>query len=542
MAYNAGLHEILTTRLWDIHPMACQAYRQRMEANFIGHIPLVMERESDERPFMLSSREAFQEKVYVGDADYVQWRNDLDEEDRIINVVSLNGPVTRGGGACSYGSKEIRDMLMESAGQPQIIGHIIRIDSPGGSAASKYDFEQGIAAARAAGQKVIASIDGNCCSAAYALASLCDEIYFTHPNNEIGCIGTMAAFMISASGDENAITKEKYVELYAEGSPYKNREFRAAAEGDYSLILSDLERSAKDFKAIVKEMRPFVTEEQLLGDTYMAGEVVGTLVDGQKNFLQCVDRMLEICGYEVPKNDNQVQEDPDNQEEPDSVTPDTEQREETQELSDTKNLNQKEMNKQYAMIQNALGLAELASDSKNALYLNEAQCDMLESHLEVCGQRSDALDAKMDEIAALNARIAEIENEHTCALESLKAEHAKAFEDFTAEKSSEVELLKSEHLKQMEAKDAEMAEKANGFNAQIADLQAKLEASNSALAAKEAEIKELENAGTQQPQTEAPADNSLEAETKVDGRVCKPGMSPKERREALEKQYGRPRC
>ena len=121
-------------------------------------------------------------------------------------------------------------------------------------------------------------------------------------------------------------------------------------------------------------------------------------------------------------------------------------------------------------------------------------------------------------------------------------EAAKAFEDFTAEKSSEVELLKSEHLKQMEAKDAEMAEKANGFNAQIADLQAKLEASNSALAAKEAEIKELENAGTQQPQTEAPADNSLEAETKVDGRVCKPGMSPKERREALEKQYGRPRC
>ena len=542
MAYNAGLHEILTTRLWDIHPIACRAYRQRMEANIVGHIPFVMERESDERSFMLSSREAFQEKVYVGDADYVQWRNDLDEEDRIINVVSLNGPVTRGGGACSYGSKEIRDMLMESAGQPQIIGHIIRIDSPGGSAASKYDFEQGIAAARAAGQKVIASIDGNCCSAAYALASLCDEIYFTHPNNEIGCIGTMAAFMISASGDENAITKEKYVELYAEGSPYKNREFRAAAEGDYSLILSDLERSAKDFKAMVKEMRPFVTEEQLLGDTYMAGEVVGTLVDGQKNFLQCVDRMLEICGYEVPKNDNQVQEDPDKQDEPDSVTPDTEQREETQELSDTKNLNQKEMNKQYAMIQNALGLAELASDSKNALYLNEAQCDMLESHLEVCGQRSDALDAKMDEIAALNARIAEIENEHAGALESLKAEHAKAFEDFTAEKSSEVELLKSEHLKQMEAKDAEMAEKANGFNAQIADLQTKLEASNSALAAKEAEIKELENTGTQQPQTEAPADNSLEAETKVDGRVCKPGMSPKERREALEKQYGRPRC
>lgn len=542
MAYNAGLHEILTTRLWDIHPIACRAYRQRMEANIVGHIPFVMERESDERSFMLSSREAFQEKVYVGDADYIQWRNELDEEDRIINVVSLNGPVTRGGGACSYGSKEIRDMLIETAEQPQIMGHIIRIDSPGGSASSKYDFEQGIAAAKAAGKKVIASVDGNCCSAAYALASLCDEIYFTHPNNEIGCIGTMAAFMISASGDENAITKEKYVELYAEGSPYKNREFRAAAEGDYSLIQADLERSAKDFKAMVKEMRPSVTEEQLLGDTYMAGEVVGTLVDGQKTFSQCVDRMLEICGYEVPKKDSQELEDPEKQEEPDGVSPDTEQRKETQELLDNENLNQTEMNKQYAMIQNALGLAELASDSNNALYLNEAQCDMLESHLEICGQRSDALDAKMDEIAALNARIAEMEKNHAEALDALKAEHGKAFEDFTAEKAGEVDALKNEHLKAMEAKDAEMAEKESGFNAQIADLQAQIEASKSAMEAKEAEIRELESAGTQQPQAEAPADNSLEATTKVDGRVCKPGMSAKERREALASQYGRPRC
>ena len=150
--------------------------------------------------------------------------------------------------------------------------------------------------------------------------------------------------------------------------------------------------------------------------------------------------------------------------------------------------------------------------------------------------------AKMDEIAALNARIAEMEKNHAEALDALKAEHGKAFEDFTAEKAGEVDALKNEHLKAMEAKDAEMAEKESGFNAQIADLQAQIEASKSAMEAKEAEIKELERAGTQQPQAEAPADNSLEATTKVDGRVCKPGMSAKERREALANQYGRPRC
>lgn len=538
MAYNAGLHEILATRLWDIHPMAYRGYRQRMEANLVGHIPFIMEREVDEGPYMLSSREAFQEKVYVGDADYVSWRNELDEEDRIINVVSISGPITRGGGACSYGSKEIRDMLMDLSGNTQVMGHIFSIDSPGGSASSKYDFEQAIAAVREAGQKTIAHIDGNACSAAYALASLCDEIYYTHPSNEVGCIGTMAAFGMNRHGDENAITKEKYVELYAEGSPYKNREFRAAAseEEDYSLIQADLDRSAEDFKNMVRAMRPNVTDEQLLGDTYPAGEVEGTLVDGQKTMSQCVDRMLELCGYEpvaAPQEPQPTASEPVMQ---------SEEAEETNYTETNDNLNPTEMNKQYINIQNALGQAELGSDAKNALYLNEAQCDALEAHLVTCGQRSDALDAKMNEIEALNARIAEMEKAHAEALEALKVENQKALEDFTAEKNAEMEALKGEHQQALEAKDAEMAEKQASFDATVAEMQGKLDEANSALEAKEAEIKEMENAGTQQPQAEAPADNSLEAETKTDSRVCKPGMTAKQRREALKKQWGRPSC
>lgn len=538
MAYNAGLHEILTTRLWDIHPMAYRAYRQRMEANLVGHIPFVMEREVDEGPYMLSSREAFQEKVHVGDAEYVAWRGELDEEDRIINVISVNGPITRGGGACSYGSKDIRDMLMDLSANSQVMGHIFSIDSPGGSANSKYDFEQAIAQVRAAGQKTIACIDGNACSAAYALASLCDEIYYTHPNNEVGCIGTMAAFGMNKNGDENAITKEKYVELYAEGSPYKNREFRAAAEGDYSLIEADLNRSAEDFKGMVKTMRPNVTDEQLLGDTYKASEVEGTLVDGMKDMAQCVDRMLELCGY-ARQEDAQTLEDPEAGEPLEEPEKDSKEEIDNSE-TDNNNLNQTEMNKQYINIQNALAQVELGSDAKNALYLNEAQCDMLDAHLASCEQRSDALDAKMNEIEALNARIAEMEKAHAEALTALKVENQKALEDFTAEKNAEMEALKGEHQQAIEGKDAEMAEKQASFDARIAELQGKIDEANGALEAKEAEIKELENVGTQQPQAEAPADNSLDAETKTDSRVCKPGMTAKERREALQKQWGKP--
>lgn len=543
MAYNAGLHEILATRLWDIHPMAYRGYRQRMEANLVGHIPFVMEREVDEGPYMLSSREAFREKVYVGDADYVAWRNELDEDDRIINVVSVSGPITRGGGACSYGSKDVRDMMDELSGNTQVIGHIFSIDSPGGSADSKYDFEQGIAKAREAGQKTIACIDGHACSAAYALASLCDEIYYTHPNNEVGCIGTMAAFSMNVSGDENAITRERYVEMYAEGSPYKNREFRELAEGNYGPIMADLNRSAEDFKAMVRGMRPSVTDEQLLGDTYLAGSVEGTLVDGQKNLSQCVDRMLELCGY-AQADGAQTLEDP-NAEEEDSVEgpeQDEKAKVEDNETETDDNLNQTEMNKQYINIQNALGQAELGSDAKNALYLNEAQCDALEAHLVTCEQRSDALDAKMNEIEALNARIADMEKAHAEALEALKVANGKALEDLAAEKDAAMETLKGEHAQALEAKDSEMAEKQASFDAQLAEMQGKLDEANEAMAAKEAEIKELEEAGTQQPLAAAPEDNSVKADSKADNRVCKPGMTAKERREALAKQWGRPQC
>ena len=48
-------------------------------------------------------------KDYVGDADRIVEWEDLEDEDRIVSIVRLNGVMTRGGGACSYGSMDIRN-------------------------------------------------------------------------------------------------------------------------------------------------------------------------------------------------------------------------------------------------------------------------------------------------------------------------------------------------------------------------------------------------------------------------------------------------
>ena len=536
MAYNKGLHEILSTRFWDIHPAAHQAYRQQIEQNMLGHVPFVMEADNFQMPFMLSAKSGFTEKVYVGNAERIGRWYDLDETDQIVNVIPVDGPITRNGGACSYGSREIRDMLKDTSEMPQVLGHIFVIDSPGGSAQSKYDFEQGIGYVREKGQKTIALVDGDACSAAYALASLCDEIYFVNANNVVGCIGTMCGFYVQKHGDVNAITQEKYVELYDEDSPFKNREFREAAEGNYAPLLEELHKSGKDFREMVKMRRPGVSEEQLKGDTYTAGEVVGSLVDGMSDFQTCVDRILETANLQrvEPLNQEPVEVPEEPEDEPDDSHKDIQE-------DIQNNQNQTEM-KNYSKIQAALGLNALESDKHDALYLNAEQCEALENHLATCEQNADTLDAKMAEIGNLNATIEQMKSEHAEELTAAAESHEQAIEAVKAEHNEAMEVMKAEHASIIEAMKAEQEEAMAKLNEQVAELQGQLETANSSVAELEAEVKELSEKGEEPEVPEAPADNSVSAQVATDGRVCKPGMTAAERREALKKAWGKPSC
>lgn len=536
MAYNKGLHEILSTRLWDIHPAAHQAYRQQIEQNMLGHIPFVMEADNFQMPFMLSSKSGFMEKVYVGNAERIKYWYDLDEEDQIVNVIPVDGPITRNGGACSYGSREIRDMLKDASEMPQVLGHIFVIDSPGGSAHSKYDFEQGIAFVREKGQKTIALVDGDADSAAYALAALCDEIYYVNPKNVVGCIGTMCGFYVQKHGDVNSVTQEKYVELYDEDSPFKNREFREAAEGNYAPLLEDLHKSGEDFRNMVRTRRPGVTEEQLKGDTYSAGEVVGSLVDGQGDLQSCVDRILASANLQrtEPSHAEPVVVPEEPEDEPNDLHQDIQ--DEIQ-----YNQNQTEM-KNYSKIQAALGLNALESDKHDALYLNAEQCEALENHLATCEQNADTLDAKMAEIGTLNATIEQMKSDFTGELAAMTEGNEKALEAVKAEHQEAMDAMKAEHEAALEAMKAEQEEALKQLNEQVAELQGQLETANNSVAELEAEVKQLSEEGVQPETPEAPVDNGMTAQVETDGRVCKPGMTAAERREALKKAWGKPSC
>jgi ClpP class serine protease len=472
-----------------------------------------------EGSFITSASKQFQDRLFVDDAEWVEWMNDLQPDDRIINVLNIGGPITRDGGACSYGSRDHRDWLMKAADMEQVIGHIIIINSGGGSAMSKYDYEQAIDYIHSKGQKVIAFIDGMAASAAYAVACMCDEVYVMNLGNQVGCIGSMCAFYLQRHGDVNPNTLEKYVEVYAKGSPYKNRETRDAAGENYESLIKMLDKSADDFKNLVRKNRPNVTEEQLLGDTYQAEEVVGSLIDGQKTFEECVDRLLEISGYAMVDGVLTY-----------TGISETDPKEKETDNKDI-NLNQNyDMGKEYPKIMAAAGAHALISDKEDAVYLHKDLCETLEAHLTAAENVENALSAKTAEVVALTEKLNAMETAHAEAIEKLNADHAAA-----------IDTMKSEHetaLKDAADKaEGEMADLKAEHEKTVNELSDKLAAAEKSAADKDAEIAELAGSATPVNKGEAPVDNATGARSQVreSVSVIRPGMTAKESREALAK-------
>lgn len=317
------LKEVLTTLVWNIEYTQGSLLARTLRANLLSHSPIdaqvtydkttqqmevlvckAADRKKFERenatkliaqPMFKERAELFTSKVMVGNArSIISWLDELEEDDQVINLLHIDGPITRNGGACSYGSKDIRDQLLYCAGMPNCIGHILVLDSPGGSAFSSNDFEQGTDAAREAKQPSIGLIDGICGSACFDLSTMLDEVYYTHPKDVIGSIGTYMNDFTLKNGDQNTITQEVFREVYADVSEDKNLIFRQLAEGDESGVKEWVNKFAQEFRDRVKARRPQTPEDWLKGKTLDAAETVGIWTQGQSDLQGCIERILAL--------------------------------------------------------------------------------------------------------------------------------------------------------------------------------------------------------------------------------------------------------
>jgi len=299
---NIGLLNILKTVSWDFRRDMAQSYANALKNAIELHIP--NDKEIHESFFLskkgsATARGNFEDKLYVGNIHRIEshlyWNDEeLADDDQIVNVVVIDGPVTRDGGGCSYGTKDYRDQVMYANTIPQVIGHIFWINTPGGESACRNDYEMMIADCRKNGKATVAFVDGMCCSSGVNLASRCDRTIVMNPKDDFGCIGSMAAFWATPDG---AVDRDgtRYIEIVGDESPDKNDWYREAAQGNYEKLRALINKDTEEFHQTVRENRPLVKDEMLTGKVFEAQEVMPALVDEIGDMNRAIECVFELA-------------------------------------------------------------------------------------------------------------------------------------------------------------------------------------------------------------------------------------------------------
>lgn len=519
-----GLFEILTEKKWMVSPDFVHGIRKSLEHNLNTHAAFSKpEKNCGYVTAVSADGSIYYPKEYQISEDGKQvkpnWALDFEKEQTFpfVSVLTIDGPITRNGGGCSYGSIDHRDMMMRAANHPLCRGHVFVINTPGGSAWAKNDYEQAILYARSLGQPVIAFVDGMCDSAGMYLASLCDERYYMNPKNEIGCIGVMAAFYTEADGSTNQFTNETYHELYDPESFDKNRALRDIAnDGKDEELVKELAELGVEFRSDVNKACPNATDEHLHGKVFNAEDVKGILMDGQSSFMEVVQRAFKLYDgrAELINREQTVepQNEPENDPEPEKPTA----------TNTNTNINMEK----YPLICKACGLqaGEIAVTEEGA-YMNASLLDSLEAHMKEAEQKvTDAeqkattaenalaeLQGKFDELSANVNAVNEAKEVAETALAQANEAHSTELSDLNAQHTEAI-AKKDDELKALaEAKDKEIAR----LTAEKTDAEANLQGAKDALATaeqtiadKQAQIAALTNeAGEELNSGEAPENN-----------------------------------
>lgn len=430
-------------------------------------------------------------KIWMGDADYINRYRDLDDDDCIVNVVRLTSAMTRGGGECSYGSLELRDIIMEAADVDKCIGQIIYCRTPGGSASTLRDFRMAIDYAHSKGQKVYMFCDGDVASGGAFLSAMCDGVYFMNPDDEIGSIGMYSAFFTMKDGAKNSITDEDYHEYYCTKSPEKNKWYRDAANGDMETVAKEAEEFLDELLADLKADRPSILDEQMKGGMYKMRDVVGSLVDGQST----MDELAQMIYNEWYSRNNNA-----------SATAGDRQ----------SNNNQKNiMSKQYVQISAFIGNpVALECDKDGGVYLQSHEADVLEAKIPTVAGREMELAKQVMELKARLSDAQKLAETVTAERDGLKQqvdELQKQLEG--AVPGDDVSALKQElegakaSLATAEFENASLKEQLNTVNGELEESRQAVEDLNAKVAAYEA------GPGKGQGQGEAPKTNGMQPKT-----------------------------
>ena len=504
-----GLYEILTEKWWMVNPDFVHGIRKAWEKSLNEHAEFVKPKkvcgyvtaESQEGGTYYPEEYQISED---GKQVRGNWTLGLPEDDEraqnfpFVSVLTVDGPITRNGGYCSYGSIDHRDMMMRAADHPLCRGHLFIINTPGGSAWAKNDYALAIDYAHSKGQKVISLTDGMCDSAGMYLASLCDERYYLNPKDQVGCIGVMAAFYTLANGSKDKYTDETYHEEYDPESFDKNKAYRDIAnKNDNKELVKELTELGVEFRADVKKACPNAKDEHLHGKVFNAEDVKGILMDDQSTFMGCVKRCFDLYNgtAEPIKREASIKKPEPEENEPEQASSSTVQ--ENHQHTNTKN---KIDMANYPLINAACGMKEGEIEVKEeGAFMNAPLLDSLEASLKA--NKQQVADAEQKATTA-EQKLADLQAKHDALAETIaqKDEEIKNLKEAKAKADEDIKALNDAKAKADEEK-AKVDE-------ELKTAQASLATAQQTIADKDAQIAELnENPGEEPAQGAAPQNN-----------------------------------
>lgn len=286
------LLEIAMTKFWMAYPPYFNALRQLVQDNIAERKLLSSEDFAKRQPFHMGITPSGEVVRMEAPGSEVIHSEDTPEVQTFVAILPVCGPITHNGDACSYGSIDLRDAMIEAANQDGCAGVVLYINSGGGSADAIADIKYAIDYVHQHDLKVTAFIDGMCASAAYYFAVLCDEICYMNEKDQVGSIGAFAAFYTQKDGEKNEYTNETFHVVYADQSYDKNKWYREATDGNYDVIKEELNKINEEFITDVKTARPNAKDEHLHGAMFNASAVQGILVDSQSTLEDCCTRLV----------------------------------------------------------------------------------------------------------------------------------------------------------------------------------------------------------------------------------------------------------
>lgn len=284
----------------------------------------------------------------------------------VVNVVPLKGVMFKNDQECGpKGTRTIGNRLLSADADPLVLGHIIVIDSPGGTVEA---VEEILPVFSQLNKPVVGFIDGMMCSAALYVGCNCKEIIANLPTYKVGSIGTMANFTGRKSKSEANSYGDLEVSIYADASTEKNADYHKAIDDfDFKPVKKKLNKLNDRFVATVKTQRPNADDTQLHGSVYEAAEVLGSLIDSIGSFDDAVQKVVDLSNLNkttAPTEENNL-------------------------------TNTTIIMKQFNAINAALGVDQLEGDEQG-VYLNEEQLGAVEATLNA---KAEALEAKEKELA-----------------------------------------------------------------------------------------------------------------------------------------------